>query len=127
MVSLRFAVLAVAVGCAAGAETVLQYLQSVYPLSNFSMLSAADQNAFFNSLTYYYNPRPTTPNFPSRVQSHPFAGTVCDCGHINLTQCVPGGTGGPGERALRGGAAACVLVADRSIVDAHRTVPVLAD
>jgi len=66
---------------------VQQYLESVYSQSDFSPLSDAEVFAFHNSLTFYYEGYPTTPNWPRRKESHPYAGTVCDCLHLNLTMC----------------------------------------
>jgi hypothetical protein len=45
----------------------------------------------FNNLTFYYDGAPINgPSFPrGRSVSHQYAGTVCDCLHINLRQCIP--------------------------------------
>lgn len=39
----------------------------------------------FNNLTFYYPDAPLTPS--SRVKSHNYAGTVCDCLHVQLPDC----------------------------------------
>lgn len=90
-----FALVAFAFGTAsvptvAGAATraqVQQYLESVYSQSNFSALSDQEVFDFYNSLTFYYEGYPKAPNMHYRKESHPYAGTVCDCLHLNLTMC----------------------------------------
>lgn len=95
------------------ATPVRVVIRLVELLTSFVVVSL-DVFAFFNSLTYYYEGHPYSPNWPKRKQSHPCAfwrlvcaralfverrlysvcfvarvdaGTRCDCLHINLTMC----------------------------------------
>lgn len=70
-----------------------RYLKSVYSVGDFSSLSDDQLFAFYDNLTFYYDGAPPSPvqrkNHPNgRVQSWQYAGTTCDCLHIDLPQCV---------------------------------------
>ena len=73
-VALGSSVASQGVGASSRAD-VQTYLESVYGMSNFASFSDAALYQFFNTLTFYYQDRPTPPNWPKgRKQSHP-----CKC------------------------------------------------
>jgi len=64
------------------------YLTSVYALSNFSKLSDPDLYALYDNLTFYYEDNPAFTS-GQRDNSINYAGTTCDCLHIQLPACIP--------------------------------------
>merc|ERR1712000_740030 len=72
-------------------DEIESYLKEVYRLPSqkqWDSLSDTQLFQFFNNLTYYYPNAPKSP-IPTaqRQQSHLYAGTVCDCLHIQLDLC----------------------------------------
>jgi len=83
--------------CAQKRKDLQTYLASVYtsvPNASWAKLSDSQITWIFNNLTFYYQGAPTAgPTWPKgRVISHEYAGTTCDCLHINLKQCQPHGS-----------------------------------
>jgi hypothetical protein len=68
-----------------GARQQIQtYLSQIYAQSNFSALNDQQLFDFYDSLTFYYQNYPRSPTwdkkYPNgRRESHPYAGTTCDC------------------------------------------------
>ena len=76
--------IAVSLAQTASRAQVQTYLSQIYSVSNFSSLSDQQIFDFYDSLTFYYQHNPRTPTwnkkYPNgRRESHPYAGTTCDC------------------------------------------------